>query len=157
MEQLNLPTYNYELRNKDGRIVILDPIRKRFVQLTPEEWVRQHFVQYMINHLGIPRGLIGIEVTIPIRDRHYRADIVAYSQQVAPLLLIECKRPSVKLNQEVFNQIGHYNLGFNVPYLVITNGMEHYCCMINHSDHSYQFLDKIPSYDSMISSTQNVK
>ncbi len=149
MEQLNLPTYNYQLRDHHGRIVILDTIRKRFVPLTPEEWVRQHFVQYMISHLDIPRGLIGVEVTIPIRNQIYRADIVAYDRQVDPLLLVECKRPSVKLNQEVFNQIGHYNTGFNVPYLVITNGMEHYCCVINHSDHSFQFLDTIPSYDTM--------
>jgi len=152
MERLNLPTYDYELRNQDGRVVILDTIRKRFVTLTPEEWVRQHFVQYMINHLDFPCGLIGIEVSIPIRERHYRADIVGYDRQVVPLLLVECKRPSVKLNQDVFNQIGYYNIGFNVPYLVITNGMEHYCCLINHSDQSYQFLDAIPSYTTMTSS-----
>lgn len=150
MEQLNLPPYNYEIRNQAGRRVILDPVRKRFVPLTPEEWVRQHFVQYLIRNLDVPPGLVGIEVAIPIQDRHYRADIVIYDRRVVPVMVVECKRPSVQLSQDTFNQIGHYNATLKVPYLVITNGMQHYCCMIDHAHRSYRFLDEIPSYKTMI-------
>jgi len=155
MEQLNLPTYDYELRNDNGRIVILDPIRKRFVSLTPEEWVRQHFVQYLMSHLSVPQGLIQIEVSIPIRGRLYRADIVVYNRQIVPILVVECKRPSITLGQEVFNQVGYYNLGLKVPYLVVTNGMQHYCCRVDQPLRSYQFLDQIPSFDTMILSIKN--
>lgn len=155
MEQLNLPAYDYELRNHNGRVVILDPIRKRFVTLTPEEWVRQHFVQYMMSHLNVPRGLIDIEVSIPIRERQYRADIVVYNRQVVPILVVECKRSSVQLGQDVFNQVGYYNIGLKVPYLVVTNGMQHYCCQVDQSLQSYHFLDQIPSFETMIVSIEN--
>lgn len=150
MEQLNLPPYNYEVRNQAGRRVILDPVRKRFVPLTPEEWVRQHFVQYLIRNLDVPPGLVGIEVAIPKQDHHYRADIVIYDRRVEPVMVVECKRPSVQLSQDTFNQIGHYNTTLKVPYLVITNGMQHYCCMVDHAHRSYRFLDEIPSYKTMI-------
>ena len=149
MEQLNLPAYDYELRNYNGRIVILDPIRQRFVSLTPEEWVRQHFVQYLMRDLNVPRGLIEIEVSIPIRERLYRADIVVYNRQVEPILVVECKRPSITLGQEVFNQVGYYNLGLKVQYLIVTNGMQHYCCKVDQSRQSYHFLDQIPSFETM--------
>ena len=150
MEQLNLPPYNYDVRNRAGRRVILDPVRKRFVPLTPEEWVRQHFVQYLIRKLDVPPGLVGIEVAIPMQDRHYRADIVIYDRRVEPVMVVECKGPSVQLSQDTFNQIGHYNAKLKVPYLVITNGMQHYCCVVDHANRSYRFLDEIPSYKTMI-------
>jgi len=156
MEQLNLPPYDYVLRNQAGRRVILDSIRKRFVPLTPEEWVRQHFAQYLIRNLEAPPALIAIEVAIPIQDRYYRADIVVYNRQIKPVLIVECKRPSVKLGQNVFNQIGHYNVTFKVPYLVVTNGIQHYCCKVDHTNHDYHFLDKIPSYQTMVLPIEHV-
>ncbi len=157
MRQLNLPSYEYELRNQDGRRVILDPIRKRFVPLTDEEWVRQHFVQYLLRNMEVPPASISIEVSIPIRDRYYRADIVVYDRQIKPVLVVECKRPSVKIGQEAFNQIGHYNTGLQVPYLIVTNGMRHYCCVVDHLQRSYHFLDEIPSYQKMILFARHVK
>ena len=157
MEQLNLPPYEYELRNQAGRRVILDPIRKRFVPLTPEEWVRQHFIQYLIRNQSVPQALIAVEVAIPMQDRHYRADIVAYDRQIEPVLVVECKRPSVKLGQDVFNQIGHYNVALRVPYLVVTNGIQHYCCMIDRTHHNHRFLDEIPTYQTMISPIKHAK
>ncbi len=150
MEQLNLPSYPFEIRNQAGQRVILDQVRKRFVPLTPEEWVRQHFVQYLIRDLDVPLGLIGLEVAIPIQDRHYRADILIYDRRVEPVMIVECKRPSVQLRQDTFDQIGHYNTQLKVPYLVITNGMQHYCCMVDHAHRFYRFLDEIPSYKTMI-------
>ena len=156
MEQLNLPPYEYVLRNHEGQRVILDTIRKRFVPLTPEEWVRQHFVQFLINDRGTPSPLISIEVSIPIRDRYCRADIVVYNRQIQPVLVVECKRSSVKLGQEVFNQIGQYNVELKVPYLIVTNGMQHYCCTVDSSNQGYRFLDEIPSYQTMILSTGHV-
>ena len=150
MQQLNLPSCHCELRNRNGRSVILDPIRKRFVPLTPEEWVRQHFIQYLIQHLHVPPAMIAVEVTIPIQDRHYRADIVVYGRAVEAILIVECKGYSVKLGQNVFNQIGLYNAAVKVPYLIVTNGMQHYCCKLDYADRTYDFLDEIPSYQSMI-------
>lgn len=157
MEQLNLPPYNYELRNKDGRRVILDPIRQRFVSLTAEEWVRQHFIQYLIRNLEVPQALIGVEVAIPIQDRYYRADIVVYGRQLEPVLIVECKAPSVRLSQDTFNQIGHYNKGLKVSYLVVTNGLKHYCCRIDHTNRDYLFLHEIPLYQTMILSINDAK
>ncbi|MCY4204723.1 MAG: type I restriction enzyme HsdR N-terminal domain-containing protein [Bacteroidetes bacterium] len=157
MDQLNLPPYDYVLRNHAGRRVILDPIRKRFVPLTPEEWVRQHFVQYLINNLEVPSAMIAVEVVIPIQERHFRADIVVHGRQVDPVLIVECKRPSIQLGQDVFNQIGHYNVALKVPYLVVTNGMQYSCCLVNHIQHSYQFLDEIPSYQTMILPVNHVE
>ena len=150
MEQLNLPPYKYEIRSQSGRRVILDPIRKRFVPLTPEEWVRQHFIQYLIQNLDVPPVLTEVEVTVPIDGRHYRADIVVYNRLLEPILMVECKRPSLKMGQNVFDQIGHYNSGLHVPYLVVTNGMQHYCCRVDHIHRTYHFLDKIPSYQTMV-------
>ncbi len=150
MEKLNLPSYDYTLRTQNKQRVILDPIRKRFVPLTPEEWVRQHFVQYLIRNFGVPPALIGIEVSIPIQDRYYRADIVVYNRQIQPVMIVECKRPSVQLTQNTFDQVGHYNIALKVPYLAIANGMMYYCCIFDQISRSYRFLDEIPHYQTLI-------
>ncbi len=156
MKQLNLPSYAYELRNQDGQRVILDSIRKRFVPLTEEEWVRQHFAQFLLRHKDVPRASMSIEVSIPIRERYYRADIVVYDRQIRPVLVVECKRPSVNIGQEAFNQIGHYNVELQVPYLMVTNGLQHFCCVVDHARRNYRFLDEIPSYQTMISFNPHV-
>ena len=155
MEKLNLPDYDYTLRRtQNGHRIILDPIRKRFVPLTPEEWVRQHFVQFLIRHLKVPPASIRIEVSIPIPKKdppfYLRADIVIYNRNFQPVMIVECKRSSVQLTQDTFNQIARYNATLKVPYLVITNGMEYNCCIVDQTNQTWHLIEEIPHYQTLI-------
>ena len=147
---LNLPRYDFEVRTRDGKHIILDPVRRRFVPLTPEEWVRQHFVQYLINDRDVPAALIALEMPFPYQDRYYRADIVVHNRATQPVLVAECKRPSVRVDQRAFDQIGIYNTVIQAAYLVITNGIDHYCCVVDHERQTVEFLDEIPHFDLLV-------
>lgn len=149
METLNLPAYAFQTRERDGKRDIFDPIRRRYVRLTPEEWVRQHFVQYLIRQHGVPRGLVAVEYAFTDRQMPRRADIVVHDRQGAPLLIAECKAPGVSIAQETFDQAARYNRVLRVPYLVVTNGHEHYACRIDFADASYRFLDALPDYEAL--------
>ena len=149
MQQLNLPAYSFTIRSRDGKQVILDTLRRKFVQLTPEEWVRQHFVQYLIQERGVPQPLISLEMAFPFHDTQYRADVVVYSKAIKPVMMVECKRPSVKISQRAFNQIGVYNSVIRAGHLVVTNGLQHYCCCVDHGDETMTFLTEIPHYSTM--------
>ena len=155
MEQLNFPSYNFDVRNADGSVVILDRVRQRFVPLTPEEWVRQHLIQYLVEDLDVPKGFIALEASIPAHDRNYRADVVVYDRNMQPVLIAECKNPSVKIKQDVFDQIGLYNTVCKAPYLLVTNGLQHYCCRVDHKNRESRFTNELPSYQKMISSSIN--
>jgi len=147
METLNLPAYEFTIRLNAGRRVILDTLRGKFVPLTPEEWVRQHFVQYLIHEFQVPQPLIALEMAFPFHNTHYRADVVVYSRAMKPVMIVECKRPSVKINQQTFNQIGVYNKVIRARYLVVTNGLQHYCCRV--LDEQMDFVTQMPTYSSM--------
>lgn len=129
--------------------MILDTIRQRYVRLTPEEWVRQHFLHYLMRDLGFPKGLLAIEKTFPYEGMPWRADAVAYSRQGQPLLLIECKAPTIAITQATFDQIARYNTIVAAPYLAVTNGRDHYCCRIDHTAQQYTFLDILPAYSTL--------
>lgn len=136
--------------------MILDPIRKKYVKLTPEEWVRQNFVRYLIHEGNYPPGLIGIEIMFPYNKMKRRVDILVHDRSGKPVMIVECKSPDVKLNDEkISDQIVAYNMAFKVPYLVITNGMEHYACKItDHEKGIFEYLLVIPLYEDLIN--QNV-
>ena len=157
MEPLSFPSYNFEIRNEAEKVVILDRVRQRFVPLTPEEWVRQHLIQYLIEALDVPQGFIAVEAPIPMHDRYYRADIVVYDRKMRTVLIAECKNPSVKIKQDVFNQIGRYNTVCKAPYLLVTNGLQHHCCMVDHKNREFRFLNELPSYRTMITSSSNAE
>lgn len=144
--ELNLPKYEFRIKNKDNLLYIFDSIRKKYYVLTPEEWVRQHFVWFLIQEKGYPKGRIGIEIPVKINGMAKRADILFYNQQGNPELIVECKRPSVTITQETFNQIARYNRSLNVKTLIVTNGLQHYCCEMNHENKNYTFLKDIPKY-----------
>lgn len=150
MKQLNLPEYSFKISGKEGAESILDPIRRKYVRLTPEEWVRQNFVQYLINEGKYPSGLIGIEVMFRLNKMTKRVDILVHDRSGSPVMIVECKAPEIKLNDEVFDQIVVYNMGFKVPYLVVTNGIDHFACKINHEEKKYDFLLVIPLYEDLL-------
>ncbi|WP_047446681.1 type I restriction enzyme HsdR N-terminal domain-containing protein [Alistipes sp. ZOR0009] len=149
MEMLNLPTCDLNVRRNGIKKEIFDSIRKRFVVLTPEEWVRQHFIQFLLNELHVPASLIGVETSLKYNGLSKRSDIVVYDRIGKPAMAIECKASTVKIDQKVFDQLARYNMVLNVSYLVVTNGMVHYCCQINKLDGSYSFLQEIPPFEML--------
>jgi hypothetical protein len=153
METLNLPTYDLRVSERNGKRVVYDPIRQTYVKLTPEEWVRQHFLQYLIQELDVPAGLVATEASFQYESQTWRADIVAYDRQGTPLLLVECKAPSVSIGQDAFDQGARYNLVLNARYLVVTNGLAHYACRVDLNAGTYAFLDDLPPYDAQLRGT----
>lgn len=151
METLNLPAYEFRVREQDDRRVIYDPVRQTYVRLTPEEWVRQHFVRYLIQELDVPAGLVAIEASFQYQDQPRRADAIVHDRQGDPLLLVECKAPRVSIDQDAFDQCARYNIVLEAPYLVVTNGQTHYACAIDFENRSYSFLDDLPPYDQLLS------
>ena len=149
MERLNLPPYEFKIRQADGKTYILDILRRRFIALTPEEWVRQHFIQYLINHQGYPSALLANEVELKIGQKKLRCDSVLYTRQLAPRMIMEYKSPSVQITQKTFNQIFAYNTLLHADYLVVSNGMTHYCCRIDYENKSYTFLQDMPEYKDL--------
>lgn len=148
--QLNLPNYSCKTRESESVLQIFDPIRKKYVQLTPEEWVRQHFINYLTEHCGVPAGLIGVEVALKYNTVNHRADIVVYNKQGSPIALVECKAPEVELTSSVIDQIGRYNVHFKAKYLFVTNGLKHYSMEVDWLNRVFKPLGAIPSYDEMM-------
>lgn len=149
MQALNLPSYNYKLKQEANKTFIFDFVRKKYLVLTPEEWVRQHFIHFLIIEKNTPLSLIVIEKGLKLNEMQKRADVLIYSKSKMPLVLVECKAASVKITQETFYQIARYNMVFKVPYLIVTNGLTHYCCKVDVENNSVVFLEDIPMFDEM--------
>ena len=149
MKKLNLPAYDFLIRKDDKRTQIFDAVRGKYLVLTPEEWVRQHLVRFLIEEKNYPKGLIAIEKGLRLNGLQKRADVLVYNKAGKPVLLIECKAPNVKINQAAFDQIGRYNISFRLPYLLVSNGMSHYCAKINFEAKDFSFLKDIPSYEEL--------
>ena len=130
--------------------MILDPLRRRFVKLTPEEWVRQNFIQYLINEGKYPAGLLGIEVMFRFNKLKRRVDILVHDRSGHPIMIVECKSTDIEIDENVFEQIATYNMKFKVPYLVVTNGMHHYACKMNHQEMKFEYLLVIPLYEELL-------
>ena len=146
MLQLNLPIFQPKLKKTDGDIFIFDEIRKKYLMLTPEEWVRQSFLNYLINHKGYPRSLMENETIIKLNNMTRRCDTVVYNNRLEPLVIVEYKRPEVTIDQQVFDQIVRYNIVLRVDYLIVSNGLEHFCCKMDYETQKYSFLKDIPEY-----------
>jgi hypothetical protein len=149
MDKLHIPEYPFKQREHDGKKQIWDAYRKKYVALTAEEWVRQNFIAYLVNSLKYPPGLIAIEKEISFNQMKKRFDIVVYGKNHVPAMLIECKAPAVNIGQDCVDQAGRYNLVLKVKYLVVTNGLTHYCFYIDFEKKDYSLLDHIPVYDSL--------
>ena len=149
MTTLNLPPYDVRLGGTRQQPTIFDPLRRRYVALTPEEWVRQHFVHFLFDHKGYPQALLANEVNLKIGGKKMRADTVLYDTGLRPRMIVEYKAPSIALTQRVFEQTSAYNLLLHVDFLVVSNGLEHYCCRMDYERNTYEFLPEIPSYDAL--------
>jgi len=146
MTTLNLPSYDVKLRGTREKPEIFDFLRRRFVALTPEEWVRQHFTHFLVEQKGYPQALLGNEIELRMGEKRLRCDSILYNKEMAPRMILEYKAPSVSINQKVFQQISTYNLLLHVDYLVVSNGLQHYCCRMDYERHQYDFLPEIPDY-----------
>lgn len=146
MQALNLPPFPFKIVEEAGKLKIFDPIRRKYLVLTPEEWVRQHFLQYLISEKGFPKGLLKIEGGIPGAQRAGRYDALFLNRSGKPLLLIECKAPGIKITKETFFQIARYNTQFQVPYLAVTNGLEHFFLQIDLVNKNLNSLEDLPHY-----------
>lgn len=150
MEKLNLPEYDFRIKNTENRNEIFDCVRKKFVALTPEEWVRQNFLMFLINENQVPKSLIAIEHNIIYNKINKRTDITIFGKSGQAIMIVECKASSIEISQEVFEQIARYNFVLKVPYLIVTNGIKHYCCKINYKTNEINFIDYIPKYSEII-------
>ena len=149
MDPLNLPTYFFRIKQEKEKKYIFDEIRRRYVLLTPEEWVRQHIVKYLVNVRNFPQMLIAVEKGFQQLKRKQRYDLLIYSRNGDPLMIVECKAPTVEINQNAFDQATRYNVKHRAPYMLITNGRKHYCCHLNLENKQYRFLQEIPDFNEM--------
>ena len=149
MQPLNLPKTDLKIVKKNERRTIFDPFRRKYVTLTPEEWVRQHFVHYLVEHKGYPASIIANEVALELNGTKKRCDTVIYDNEAQPLMIIEYKASSVEITQEVFNQISRYNIKLRVKWLIVSNGLQHYCCRVDYDGMHYCFVPDIPTYETI--------
>ncbi len=150
MRKLNLPAYDFRYRKLGENLMVLDAYRKRFVKLTPEEEVRQRFARYLVEEKGFPASLLMTEYTLKVNKLSRRCDILAHKPAGFPVLLVECKAPEVAISQATFDQVARYNMAFRVRYLIVTNGLKHYACLLNYETGKITFLREIPTYDSLV-------
>ena len=146
MKNLNFPTYSFRFKNSENKTLIYDEIRKKFMVLQPEEWVRQHCVQYLMQEKGFPKSLINVEKELKVNNLRKRYDIVIFNPDGSIHLIVECKSAKIKIDQSTFDQIARYNLALNATYLMVTNGINHYYCEMDFEAERYQFLKDIPNY-----------
>ena len=148
MQKLNFPTYSFRFKNSENKVSIFDEIRKKFILLTPEEWVRQHVVQFLLQDKKYPKSYINVEKLIKINDLSKRYDGVVFQPNGDIFLLIECKAPEVPISQQTFDQIARYNLVLKAKYLMVTNGLNHYFCQMDFENEKYVFLRELPEYSN---------
>ena len=146
MQQLNLPDYNFRIIAKRGKKYILDRIRRRYVMLTPEEWVRQNFIEYMITEKNYPESLMAVEKQISMNGKIFRFDLLVYLRTGQPLLVAEFKAPNVKITQEAFDQVVRYNMTLKVKLVIVSNGLQHFACEIDYQSNDYRYLNEVPQY-----------
>ena len=146
MKALHFPSYTFKTKSKENKSYIWDAIRKKYVIITPEEWVRQHAIQYLIQEKKYPAMWMAVEKQFTVNTEHKRADIVIYNRDLHPYIIVECKAPHVKITQDTFDQIARYNLALDAKYLMITNGIQHFYCQMNFEKKSYTFLEELPEY-----------
>jgi hypothetical protein len=149
LQPLNLPPYPFKISDNNGQLTLFDEIRKKHIVITPEEWVRQHFVQYLINQKKYPKTLIKLEGGLRLHGMAKRTDIVVFHTMGDKILMIECKAPSVAIDQKVFDQIARYNMTHKIALLAVSNGLQHYYCRIDFENKAYKFVPELPAYDEL--------
>lgn len=150
MHDLNLPKFDFKTRkNEHEKLEIYDSIRRKYVSLTPEEWVRQNFIRYLVDYKNFPASLMSIEKSLKVNNLSKRTDIVQYNKVGNPIVIVECKAPKITINEDTFSQAAMYNLEMQVDYLIMTNGIVHYCCKVNYETHQLEYLKDVPNYTEL--------
>lgn len=149
VNSLQFPPYDLKIRQTNGKAEVWDALRKMWLVLTPEEWVRQHLIFFLQKERNFPAGLMTPELSLKVNGMSKRADLVVYDKSATPILLAECKAPEVSINQAVFDQASRYNITAKVPYLLVTNGLKHYCSRIDFETGTFSFLPDIPLYEDL--------
>ena len=149
MKQLQFPSYSFRFKNSENKVAIFDEIRKKFIIITPEEWVRQHVVQFLLQDKKYPKSHINVEKLLKINDLIKRYDVVVYNPDGSIFILVECKAPEIKISQHTFDQIARYNMTLNADYLMVTNGLNNYFCKMDYEKEKYDFLPELPEYQSL--------
>lgn len=147
--QLNFPEYPIVTKRVGSKNYLLGFVRKKYFLWTPEEWVRQHVLQFLVKDRAYPKSFLAVEKALRVNTLLRRTDVVAYNKNGAPILIVECKAPNIKITQQVFDQIAAYNISLKVEYLFITNGLEHYCCKIDYETKNYTFIEDLPNFDEI--------
>ena len=146
MQKLNLPEYKFRIKTEENRTLIFDGIRKKFVVLTPEEWVRQNFIEYLKKEKNYPESLMAVEKQIAVNGLQRRFDLLVYTRNGQPLIIAEFKAPEIKITQEVFDQVVRYNMALRVEKVIVSNGMQHFACEIDYIKNSFSYLPEIPAF-----------
>lgn len=149
MQQLNLPEYAFRIKTEDGKTMIFDAIRRKFVALTPEEWVRQNFIEYLKTEKNYPASLMAVEKQVTINQMQRRFDLLVYSRTHQPCLIAEFKAPDVKITQDVFDQVVRYNMALKVAGIIVSNGLQHFACKMDYASNTYSYLREIPGYGEL--------
>ncbi|MDO9593934.1 MAG: type I restriction enzyme HsdR N-terminal domain-containing protein [Lutibacter sp.] len=147
MQPLNLPTYPFKIKSSENKYFIFDIVRKKYMVLTPEEWVRQHMIHYLITAKNYPISLIAVEKKVTVNKLTKRTDILVFNTKGTPHIIVECKAPSIKITQDAFDQIARYNLKLEASYLIVTNGLTHFYSFMDLKNECYVFLENIPNYE----------
>lgn len=153
MQQLNFPSFEFQIRELNNRQEIFDPVRRKFVTLTPEEWVRQHLIAYLNRIKKYPISVIGVEKQLLLNKLPKRFDLVVFGRNANPFLLVECKAPGVEITEKTFHQAARYNMLLHAEYFLITNGLEHFTCRIDYVNKQYVFIEEIPDFDRVAGQT----
>ncbi len=149
MQALNFPSFTFRFKNSENKVSIFDEIRKKFIILTPEEWVRQHVVRFLLEEKKYSKSLINVEKVLKINGLTKRYDVVVFNNDGSILVLIECKSTDVNINQSVFDQIARYNITLKAEYLMVTNGLNHYFCKMDYENEKYTFLKDLPEFNKI--------
>lgn len=149
MNSLNLPPYEIKIKEDKNKKFIFDILRRKYVALTPEEWVRQHFIHFLTEQKKYPKALLANEVELKVGEKKLRCDSILYDRNLNPKMIIEYKAPTIDITQKVFNQISAYNLLLKVDYLIVSNGIHHYCCKMDYNNQKYLFLEDVPEYENI--------
>jgi hypothetical protein len=149
MKPLNLPTYSLKIKSESDLEYVYDQFRRKYVRLTPEEWVRQNFAHYLVNEKSYPVSRMILEKSLRFNKMSKRCDILVSNDSGEPIVMIECKAPDIKIGQNTFEQVSVYNIVFHVEYLIITNGLQHYCCIVDFEKRSVNFMNEIPDYEKI--------
>lgn len=149
MQNLNFPSFEFKIRTINYRQEIYDPVRHKYVVLTPEEWVRQHLILYLSLVKKFPLSIMGVEKQLMLNKQPKRFDLVVFSRNGNPYLLVECKAPGVEITEKTFDQAARYNMLLKAEYFFITNGLDHYTCRIDYENKQYIFIEDIPQFDEI--------